>query len=83
VLETRIFKEVVSVNASKLLFCVTVIHTKNMEEGAKDAILGVLCGIRLGIHSLMELASCAQTTTSLLSYSLIRAIRTRKSTTSL
>jgi len=41
-LEKDVFDEVVSVNASKHLFCVTVICTKNKNEGVMDAIFCVL-----------------------------------------
>jgi hypothetical protein len=41
VLELNLFEQVVSVNASKHLFCVTVICTRNMKDGVDDAILTV------------------------------------------
>ena len=41
VLELGLFEDVVSVNASKYLFCVTVICEKNREDGVMDAILSV------------------------------------------
>jgi hypothetical protein len=42
VLESGVFEEVVCVNASKHLFCVTVACTKNKDEGVMDAILSVI-----------------------------------------
>jgi hypothetical protein len=41
VLESGVFEQVVSVNASKHLFCVTVVCTKNKDEGVMDAIFSV------------------------------------------
>lgn len=41
-LETGVFEEVVSVNVSKHMFCVTVICTKNKNEGVMDAVFMVL-----------------------------------------
>lgn len=38
VLECGVFEEVLSVNASKHLFCVTVACTKNSDDGVMDAI---------------------------------------------
>lgn len=42
VLEMGVFGEVISVNASKHLFCVTVVCKKNKDEGVMDAISSVL-----------------------------------------
>lgn len=42
VLESGVFEQVLSVNASKHLFCVTVACTRNMDQGVKDAIFSVL-----------------------------------------
>ena len=42
VMERGVFDQVVAVNASKNLFCVTVICTKDMDDGVKDAIFSVL-----------------------------------------
>jgi hypothetical protein len=42
VLESGVFEQVLSVNASKHLFCVTVACTKNSDEGVMDAIFSVL-----------------------------------------
>ena len=42
VLQTGMFEEVISVNASKHLFCVTVVCTKSKDEGVMDAITNVL-----------------------------------------
>jgi len=42
VLEMAVFEEVISVNASKHLFCVTVACVKNKDEGVMDAITTVL-----------------------------------------
>lgn len=41
-LECGVFEEVLSVNASKHLFCVTVACTKNIDDGVMDAISLVL-----------------------------------------
>jgi hypothetical protein len=41
-LECGVFEEVLSVNASKHLFCVTVACTKNFDDGVMDAISLVL-----------------------------------------
>jgi hypothetical protein len=42
VLETGVFENVVSVNASKHLFAVTVVCMKNKNEGVMDSVLSVL-----------------------------------------
>jgi hypothetical protein len=42
VLEKGVFDEVLSVNASERLFCVTVATGKNREDGVMDAVLSVL-----------------------------------------
>lgn len=41
-LQLGVFESVISVNASQKLFCVTVVCTKNKDEGVMDAILSVL-----------------------------------------
>ncbi|KAF2828750.1 hypothetical protein CC86DRAFT_319783 [Ophiobolus disseminans] len=41
-LETGVFEQVISVNASKHLFCVTVACTKNRDEGVMDAVFSVV-----------------------------------------
>lgn len=41
VLETGVLEEVISVNASKYLFCVTIACPKNKNEGIMDAIFRI------------------------------------------
>jgi hypothetical protein len=42
VLESGVIDQVISVNASKHLFCVTLVTEKNKEDGVMDQILAVL-----------------------------------------
>lgn len=42
VLQLGVFENVISVNASQNLFCVTVVCNKNGDEGVMDAIFSVL-----------------------------------------
>ena len=42
VLEMEVFDNIVSVNASKHMFCVMVVCTKNKDEGVMDALLSVV-----------------------------------------
>jgi hypothetical protein len=42
VLETGVLEEVISINGSRHMFCVTIACSKNKDEGIMDAILSVL-----------------------------------------
>jgi hypothetical protein len=42
VLESRVINQIISVNASKHLFCVTMATEKDKEDGVMDQILAVL-----------------------------------------
>ena len=41
IVASGVFEQVLAVNASKYLFCVTVACTKNMDEGVRDQIFSM------------------------------------------